>query len=63
MVAARLSVFNASSLDNYIATPDGKLDWLMAAAAEGEDYGYNAFMESVDAVALGRGTYYFHRRP
>jgi hypothetical protein len=31
----------------------------MAAAAEGEDYGYNAFMESVEALAMGRATYDF----
>lgn len=55
----RLSVFIASSLDNYIATTHGKLDWLMAAAAEGEDYGYDTFMQSVDALAMGRGTYDF----
>ena len=58
-MAPRLSVFIASSLDNYIATPDGKLDWLMAATVEGEDYGYNAFMDSVDALAMGRATYDF----
>lgn len=53
----RLSVFIASSLDGYIASISGSLDWLMAAAKDGEDYGYEAFMDSVDALAMGRGTY------
>ena len=55
----RLSVFIASSLDGYIATRDGKLDWLMSAAGSDEDYGYAAFMGTVDALAMGRGTYDF----
>jgi dihydrofolate reductase len=55
----RLSVFIASSIDGYIATRDGGLEWLDSAARPGEDYGYEAFMASVDALAMGRGTYDF----
>jgi dihydrofolate reductase len=55
----RLSVFIASSIDGYIATKDDKLDWLMSAGLPGEDYGFNEFMSTVDAVAMGRGTYDF----
>ncbi len=53
----QLSVFIATSLDGYIARPDGDLGWLEGAAREGEDYGYDTFMASVDALAMGRGTY------
>lgn len=53
----RLSVFIASSLDGYIATRDGSLAWLEEAASSDEDYGYESFLESVDALAMGRGTY------
>jgi dihydrofolate reductase len=53
----RLSVFIASSLDGYIATSDGSLAWLEEAASSDEDYGYESFLESVDALAMGRGTY------
>jgi dihydrofolate reductase len=52
----RLSVFIASSLDGYIATED---NWLDAAKLAGEDYGYEDFISTVDAVAMGRGTYDF----
>lgn len=53
----RLSVYIASSLDGYIATRQGSLAWLESAARSDEDYGYDSFMESVDALAMGRGTY------
>ena len=53
----RLSVFIATSLDGYIARPDGNLDWLDAAARPDEDYGYESFIATVDALAMGRGTY------
>ncbi|MGB8652367.1 MAG: dihydrofolate reductase family protein [Mycobacteriales bacterium] len=53
----RLSVFIASSADGYIATTDGSLAWLESAARAEEDYGYDAFLMSVDALAMGRGTY------
>jgi dihydrofolate reductase len=53
----RICVYIAASLDGYIAGPDGELDWLEAAAAPGEDYGYDDFLAGVDALAMGRGTY------
>lgn len=57
MHATRLSVFIASSIDGYIATRDGSLAWLEEAARRDEDYGYESFLDSVDALAMGRGTY------
>lgn len=51
------SAFIATSLDGYIARPDGAIDWLPVPAEGGEDYGYNAFIESVDAIVMGRNTY------
>ncbi len=53
----RLSVFIATSLDGYIATDDDGIDWLESAAAVGEDYGYVTFLDAVDALAMGRGTW------
>jgi len=47
----------AASLDGYIATPDGGIEWLSPFEGKGEDYGYAAFYASVDAVLLGRRTY------
>ncbi|MBN2047455.1 MAG: dihydrofolate reductase [Anaerolineaceae bacterium] len=56
----RCSVFIATSLDGYIARPDGKIDWLDEANAlipAGEDCGYGAFISTVDAIVMGRKTF------
>lgn len=59
MARPQIAVFIAQSLDGYIATDDDSLDWLMAAGAEGEDYGFDAFLSDIDLVAMGRSTYEF----
>lgn len=57
-VRPRVSVYIATSLDNRIARDDGSLDWLAPVQeSSGEDYGYAAFMQTVDAVVMGRATY------
>lgn len=50
-------VFIATSLDGFIARTDGSLDWLPVPEPGGEDYGYQSFMDTVDAVVMGRHTY------
>lgn len=47
----------AASLDGYIATPGGGIDWLAPFEASGEDYGYARFYDSVDAVIVGSTTF------
>jgi dihydrofolate reductase len=56
-VRPRCSVFIATSLDGFIARPDGAIDWLSIVEQPGEDYGYAAFFETVDALVIGRKTY------
>lgn len=51
----KASVFIGTSLDGYIARRDGRLDWL--PAGQGDDYGYQAFIETVDVIVMGRHTY------
>ncbi len=53
----RCSVFIATSVDGYIAREDGRIDWLHSVDRPGEDYGYQAFFDSVDGVVMGRTTY------
>ncbi len=51
-------VFLATSLDGFIARADGSIDWLenMDNPAN-TDYGYNEFLEKIDAIVIGRNTY------
>ncbi|HET6796805.1 MAG TPA: dihydrofolate reductase family protein [Gemmatimonadales bacterium] len=49
------SVFVGTSVDGFIARPDGALDWLPPGG--GEEHGYEAFMKTVDTLVIGRGTF------
>ncbi|MBN9265240.1 MAG: dihydrofolate reductase [Hyphomicrobium sp.] len=50
-------VYIAASLDGFIARPDGDIEWLHQWPDAGHDYGYSAFMRSVDGMIIGRGTF------
>jgi dihydrofolate reductase len=43
-------------MDGFIARPDGAIDWL-EHDSKGQDYGWEAFRQSIDALVLGRQTY------
>lgn len=47
----------AASLDGFIATKDGSIEWLAPFEGGAEDYGYAEFYASIDAVLLGRRSY------
>lgn len=49
----------ASSLDGYIATTDGGVEWLDLFDLAGEDHGAAKLEASVDALLLGSGSYEF----
>ena len=50
-----VSVFVGTSLDGYIARPNGALDFLPPGG--GEPHGYDEFIASVDAIVIGRKTF------
>ncbi|WP_033073154.1 dihydrofolate reductase family protein [Sphingopyxis sp. MWB1] len=64
-------IFIASSLDGFIARENGDLDWLLKYEGAGEDHGYDAFIQDIDVIIMGRGTYeavrkmgpWFYTRP
>jgi dihydrofolate reductase len=49
----KLMLFIATSLDGYIARPEGSIDWMFTD----HDYGYPAFFAGIDTVIMGRKTY------
>lgn len=51
-------VYIATSIDGFIATKNNGLEWLERVEnPSGSDFGYGAFMESIDALVMGRNTY------
>ncbi len=59
----KVKYFVANSLDNFIARPNGDVEWLLN---DGTDYGMGEFFASIDCVLLGRKTYEFavgHNQP
>lgn len=65
----KASVYIATSLDGFIARENGGLDWLPGSDGseinedgdgngnENEDFGFQAFMDSIDVLVIGRNTY------
>lgn len=51
-------VYIATSLDGFIATEDDGLAWLeQFPNPDNEDYGFNEFIDQIDALLMGRRTY------
>ncbi len=51
-------VYIGTSLDGYISSVDGSLDWLNSVPnPSGSDLGFSQFMEQVDAIVMGRITF------
>lgn len=55
----KIKLYITMSLDGYIATPDGGIEWLNEIPNPNkEDYGYSALLDSVDTVLMGGRTYH-----
>lgn len=51
----RVSVFVGTSVDGFIARPNGELDFLPSDG--GEPHGYDEFIATVDTIVIGRKTF------
>lgn len=49
----KVTLFIASSLDDFVARADGGIDWLFTD----QDYGYRDFYDSIDTVLMGSKTF------
>ena len=50
---AKIQVYIATSLDGFIASKDGSVDWLPHVV----ESGYDVFYKSIDTVIMGKTTY------
>jgi dihydrofolate reductase len=51
-------VYIAASIDGYIATTGGDVDWLHEVPnPDNDDYGYSEFIGNIDALVMGRNTF------
>jgi dihydrofolate reductase len=46
----KIKLYIACSLDSYIASENGSIDWLFSDS----DYGYARFYDSIDTILVGR---------
>jgi len=51
----KFRAYLAISADGYVASPDGGVAWL--DSYQGENYGYNEFLQQIDAIVLGRTSF------
>ncbi|QDU60553.1 Dihydrofolate reductase [Planctomycetes bacterium Pan216] len=49
----------ASTLDGFIATPTGGVDWLGRFEQPGDDNGFSDFYATIDAIVMGSASYEF----
>jgi dihydrofolate reductase len=53
----KTSVYIGTSLDGFIAKTDGNIDWLTQYANDDAIQAYEEFMNGIDAIVIGRGTF------
>lgn len=55
----KIILYIAASTDGYIARPDGNIDWLQDKKYNipDEDFGYTAFLQTIDTTLMGHRTY------
>jgi len=53
----KTTVYVGTSLDGFIARKDGDIDWLVKYQNKEVHESYNEFINRIDAMVIGRGTY------
>jgi len=53
----KTTVYIGTSLDGFIARKDGNIDWLVQFENKEINQSYIAFINTIDTILIGRGTY------
>jgi len=53
----KVILYMASSIDGFIASSDGSVDWLDTEADIGDEYAFDSFLQGVDTIIMGRKSY------
>ena len=53
----KVIIYISMSLDGYIADKNGSVDWLAEQSSTQYDYGYSAFLKTIDTILMGKKTY------
>ena len=53
-----ITYYVACTVDGYIATPEGGVDWLTPFHGD-DDYGFSEMYRDIDGILMGSGTYEF----
>jgi dihydrofolate reductase len=53
----KISVYIGTSLDGFIARKNGEIDWLVQFANHEAIQAYEEFINRIDAIVIGRGTF------
>lgn len=57
-IMMRTVIYIATSLDGFIARPNGDIEWLINIPnPNNSDFGYGEFIAGIDAILMGRNTY------
>lgn len=53
----KVILYMATSIDGFVASPDGSVDWLLTDVEIGSEHGFESFVKTVDTLLMGRTTY------
>ncbi len=53
----KTTVYIGTSLDGFIARTNGDIDWLVKFESEDVHHNFQEFINRIDAIVMGRGTY------
>lgn len=60
---ARIVGYIANSIDGFIATPQGTLEWLTKYDVDLGEHSYANFIKGIRTVVMGRDTYGYLEKP